>query len=217
MITDNAKRRLYAFKSHSSIGAGLSLALKDLEIRGAGNLLGTKQHGSIGIVGFSLYFKLLKQAIDEIKGIRTVEMIEPTINIPLKTYIPDGFEITRSGKTQLYREISGIERLEDIEKGRKNFIDKYGVLPDEIDNIFILHEIKMLCKKCRVSKILFLENSVFFEFFLTYVPSKENITRFLSKISADFEVFYDDPFRVKIKERESIDKYMILKLLKSLL
>jgi len=217
MITDNAKRRLYAFKSHSSIGAGLSLALKDLEIRGAGNLLGTKQHGSIGIVGFSLYFKLLKQAIDEIKGIRTVEMIEPTINIPLKTYIPDGFEITRSGKTQLYREISGIERLEDIEKGRKNFIDKYGVPPDEIDNIFILHEIKMLCKKCRVSKILFLENSVFFEFFLTYVPSKENITRFLSKISADFEVFYDDPFRVKIKERESIDKYMILKRLKSLL
>lgn len=217
LITDNAKRRLYAFKSHSSLGAGLSLALKDLEIRGAGNLLGTKQHGELGIVGFSLYFRLLKQAIDEIKGIRTPEIIEPTLNIPLKTYIPDGFEITKSGKTQLYREISGIEKAENIEEARRKFKDRYGTLPEEIDNIFVLQEIKLLCKKCRVSKILFTQRSALFEFFLEFNPPKEKITAFISNIDSDFEVHYDMPFSIKIKDNARIDKYTILKLLKSLL
>lgn len=214
-ITDNARKRLTAFKSYSSLGAGMKLAMKDLEIRGAGNLLGTQQHGNIGIVGFSLYFKLLAQAIDELKGIKKPDIIEPVINIPVKTYIPDDFKISRTGKTALYREIAGIKNAEDIPEATGKFRDRYGRMPEEIMNMYKLQEVKLMAKSARISRI-FSSKGLVIEFFLSYEPSINVINRMLSSVNSDFEVKYGNPFKIILKNAQA-DIDTVKMLLKSLI
>lgn len=216
-ITDNARKRLSAFKSYSSLGAGMKLAMKDLEIRGAGNLLGTQQHGSIGIVGFTMYFRLLRQAIDELKGIKKPEIIEPIINIPIKTYIPEDFSISRTGKTALYREVAGIKKTSDIEGSIDKFKDRYGRMPEEILNMFRLQEIKLLAKAAKVSKVFSNKAGLTLEFFISYEPSIQMINRIAASTESDFEVKYGNPFKITLKSTDSPDTARVKMLLKSLL
>ncbi len=216
-ITDNARKRLSAFKSYSSLGAGMKLAMKDLEIRGAGNLLGTQQHGSIGIVGFTMYFRLLKQAIDELKGIKKPEIIEPIINIPIKTFIPEEFSISRTGKTALYREIAGIKSMSAVEESIDKFRDRYGRMPEEILNMYRLQEIKMLAKSAKVSKVFSGKNGLTVEFFISYEPSLQMINRIVSAVESDFEVKYDNPFKITLKNIDAGDIGLLKSLLKCLI
>ncbi|MDY6788002.1 MAG: transcription-repair coupling factor [candidate division WOR-3 bacterium] len=213
-LTDNAKRRLMAFKSFSSLGAGFKLAMKDLEIRGAGNLLGTKQHGNIGIVGFSLYYKLLKQAIEEVRGIKTMEVIEPTVSIPVKTYIPDDFPLSASGKSKLYREINDIDKADKFSDAKKKFIDRYGSMPREIENMFVLRQIKLFCREARISAVKSTGNKLIIEFLFDYSPPKAILNKLISGTERQLEIKYENPFRIIIDSRD-MDIRTIRKLLKN--
>ncbi len=212
----NARRRLSAFKSYSSLGAGMQLAMKDLEIRGAGNLLGTKQHGNIGIVGFTMYFKLLKQAIDEIKGEKHIELVEPTINIPVKTFFPDELYISKRGKIEFYKEIANIDKIENIYKIKEKFKDKMGKLPKEAENLFHLQETKLLCKKTKISKIAYNKGRLIIEFFINYQPELKLLNRIISNIENKFEINYSNPFKIIIYTENVKIEYINL-LLKNLL
>lgn len=213
-----ARRRLAAFKSFPSLGAGFKLSMKDLEIRGAGNLLGTKQHGNIGIVGFTMYYRLLKQAVDELKGIKTPEIIEPTVNINLKTYIPDEYGLSSKGKTQIYREIAELNSMEKIRDYRRSFRDKYGPLKDSINDIFKLQEIKILCKQAKISKLNMTKNHLKMEFFADYTPHKALLNRIVSLIAGQFSIKYENPFAIIIDSRTNpVSNPYIIKLLKSII
>ena len=217
ILTKNARLRLSAFKSFPSLGAGMKLALKDLEIRGAGNLLGVKQHGNIGIVGFTMYYKMLKTAIDELKGIRKPYIIEPTINIDLKTYIPNDFPLTVRGKTKLYREIAKITKLSQFSKEKSKFRDRYGKVPEEINNIFLLQKIRIMCKEAKISKISIINNNLKMEFFANYMPSKTVINQLLMKIECPFRIKYENPFGIILKSNKKDNSKFITKLLKSII
>ncbi len=216
-LTKNARLRLSAFKSFPSLGAGIKLALKDLEIRGAGNLLGVKQHGNIGIVGFTMYYKMLKIAIDELKGIKKPYIIEPTINIDLKTYIPNDFPLTIRGKTKLYREITKISKLSQFSKEKAKFRDRYGNIPKEINNIFLLQKMKIMCKKARISKIAIINNNLKIEFFANYTPSQTTVNRLLMTIEGSFKIKYENPFGIILKVNKKNNSKFITKLLKSII
>ncbi len=213
-----ARMRMSAFKSYNSLGAGLKLAMKDLEIRGAGNLLGTKQHGNIGIVGFSMYYKLLKQAIDELKGLKPAEIIDPSVNINMKTFIPDNFNLTAKGKTKLYREITSISELKDIETEKLIFRDRYGRMPEPIKGIFDMQEIKLLCRKAKISRVNTLRESLRIDFFINHTPDRKTLNKLLSQVEQPFEIKYENPFSIIIKGNADIFKAdYISKLLKSMI
>ncbi|MDD3803058.1 MAG: transcription-repair coupling factor [bacterium] len=217
-ITENAKKRLSAFKSYSSLGAGINLAIKDVEMRGAGKILGTEQHGFIGSVGYSLYFKILNEAIDEVKGIKKASLIEPTINIPGRTFVPDAFNLTKSGKMKLYRDISMIAKLENVEKERARFIDRYGKMVEEIKNIFLMQEMKIICKEKLIGKVEMLGHNLYIEFMVGYEPDLNLLRPLLSKIENPIELRHQPSFTIVVKEVDATGIFEFSnKLLKSLL
>ncbi|PIP14566.1 MAG: transcription-repair coupling factor [bacterium (Candidatus Stahlbacteria) CG23_combo_of_CG06-09_8_20_14_all_34_7] len=213
-VTENAKRRLSVFKSFSSLGAGINLAIKDAEMRGAGRILGTEQHGFIGNVGYNLYFKLLNEAIEEVRGIKKPHLIEPTLNLPCSTFVPDSFSITKSGKTKLYRDISQINKYDNIEKEREKFKDRYGKIPVEISNIFNLQELKLMCKELMIGKIEMFRKNLSIEFMVDNEPNLYDIRRIISKVEGPVELKHEPSFTIIIKD---IKMNNIYKYTKSLL
>jgi transcription-repair coupling factor (superfamily II helicase) len=200
LLSDNAKKRISVFSSYPSLGAGLSLAMKDIEIRGAGKILGTEQHGYIGNVGYSLYFKLLNEAIEEIKGTKKSNIVEPTINIPFDSYVSENYNMTKSSKIKLYRSINSIDSFETLEKRKKEVKDIYGKIYYDVENLFKFQELKILCKNNRISRIEYTNSKLIIEFYTGMDNNLDNfLKRIIKKIEENFEILYDPSFTIVIK------------------
>ncbi len=153
-ITPNAQRRLKALQAMDALGAGINLANYDLDIRGAGNLLGEEQSGQVSQVGIELYQKLLKECLNDIKGIRNeknTSNIDISIKLPMlipESYIPD-----LSLRLSMYRKLGEINNIEDISHYRLEMIDRFGKIPNEFDNLINVISLKTLCSKAFIEKI----------------------------------------------------------------
>lgn len=136
LLTPEARKRLRAIEAHADLGSGFALAMKDLEIRGAGNILGPQQSGFIEEVGFDLYTKLLEEAVAELKG----ETIPPTpdtkLEIDIEILIPEEYVNISQQKVEVYQRIAAARTLEDIEKIREDVEDRFGRAPYQVNNLF---------------------------------------------------------------------------------
>lgn len=146
-IPKDARKRLMAVLEMETKGGGLTLAMEDLKIRGAGNLLGTAQSGQIAKVGYDLFLELLKEAVDELKGVPPEESIHPEVNLKIPAYIPDEYCKDVSERLRLYRTISQCKNSQELEEKRAYLTDVYGPIPVETENLFELTELKLLLKK----------------------------------------------------------------------
>lgn len=153
VITDDAKKRLEAIQEMSYLGAGLRIAMKDLEIRGAGNLLGPEQSGHIKAVGVDLYIEMLNKAIAELKGIKVEEEFEPEINIKINAYIPESFIDDMNLRLSIYRKITSLNSEQDIYKFKGELIDRFGNIPDEVLNLLKVMNLKLLLKRFKIRKV----------------------------------------------------------------
>ena len=136
-LTEEAHERLKTIAEHTGLGSGFRIAMRDLEIRGAGNLLGAEQHGHIEEVGFDLYVKLMATAVDEAKGLGWREDGEVRIDLPLDAYIPKGYISDENLRLEAYRRIAGARSQEDLDEVRGELIDRYGEpVPDVVDALF---------------------------------------------------------------------------------
>lgn len=136
LLTDDARKRLRAIEAHAELGSGFALAMKDLEIRGAGNILGAQQSGFIEEVGFDLYAKLLEEAVAEIKGEKIERLPETKLDIDIEFMIPNHYIGIRQQKVEIYQKISGAKKLEEIERIRDNVEDRFGRMPEPVVNLF---------------------------------------------------------------------------------
>jgi transcription-repair coupling factor (superfamily II helicase) len=151
-LTPLAKERLKALKEFSELGSGFRLAAKDLEIRGAGNLLGHRQHGSMEAVGFDYYMQLLDQAIRELKGER-VEEANVEINLKVDIRIPEDYLPQINLRLNLYKRLASVDDLREIEKVREDVRDRFGPVPETIENLLRYGTIKNLARKLRIRTI----------------------------------------------------------------
>lgn len=144
VLTEVAERRLQAIKEFTELGSGFKIAMRDLSIRGAGNLLGAQQHGFIDSVGFDLYSQMLKEAIEERKG-TTEEVSRKTVEIDLDidAYIPDSYIRDGQQKIEMYKRFRGINLLDDVEELKEEMIDRFGEYPYEVSYLFHIAEIKV--------------------------------------------------------------------------
>jgi transcription-repair coupling factor (superfamily II helicase) len=158
-LTEDARRRLETIREASELGAGFSIAMRDLEIRGAGDILGTRQHGQIAAVGFDLYTRLLAQAVKELKARETGESFAPalpapiTINLPLTTYIPHDFVPENTLRLRLYRRMAQLATLDEVDAFAEELADRFGTIPDEVDNLLYQLRLKVLAGTAGVEGI----------------------------------------------------------------
>jgi transcription-repair coupling factor (superfamily II helicase) len=153
IITEDAKKRLQALQEMSYLGAGFRLALKDLEIRGAGNLLGPEQSGHIHAVGFDLYVEMLEKAIAELRGMKIEEEIEPSINLRINAFIPEDYISDITLRLSIYRRIASTQSNEELNSLEFEIKDRFGIPPLEVKNLFDIMRIKIMAKELLITEI----------------------------------------------------------------
>lgn len=164
LLSEIADKRLKAIKEFTEFGSGFKIAMRDLEIRGAGSLLGEIQHGHMDQVGYDTYCKLLDEVVKEMQGEEIVEEVDVQIDINISSYIPDEYIENSSQKIEIYQNIALCRTEEDIENVTDEMIDRYGPIPEEVNNLLEIARIKELCKKSFITKVSQRRESIIFNF-----------------------------------------------------
>ena len=152
-LTRDARKRLRALLDFSELGAGYKIALHDLQIRGAGNLLGAAQSGQIAAVGYEMYVDLMDRTIKELKGEEVLEDIEPEMVLGVPAFIPADYVPDTEERLVHYRDLSGVSDPALLEDKAAEMKDRYGPCPVEVDNLLLVMELKYWLKKARVKKL----------------------------------------------------------------
>ena len=152
-LTEEAGKRLEAISQYTDLGSGYKIAMKDLEIRGAGNLLGAEQHGFAASVGFEMYCRLLEEAVRELKGDDKPARVETRLEAALDSYLSDSYIGDPDLKIVLYRRLAETSDSEEVNAIRREVTDRFGRMPREAACLFDLREIKLLGEKCGAETI----------------------------------------------------------------
>ncbi|MBX7100864.1 MAG: transcription-repair coupling factor [Myxococcaceae bacterium] len=149
-VTKDAERRLEVLQTFTELGAGFSIASHDLEIRGAGNLLGAEQSGSIEAVGFDLYTQMLEEAVAEAKGEPPTTTVDPEVSVPLAAYLPDDYVPDVHQRLVLYKRLAQAQRPEDLDDLRAELVDRFGDAPPEVDALTEVMLLKLHLRALRL-------------------------------------------------------------------
>jgi transcription-repair coupling factor (superfamily II helicase) len=152
-LTEEAHERLATISRHQALGSGFKIALRDLEIRGAGNLLGAEQHGHIAAVGFDAYARILQQSVAELQGRPIEEERELRIDLPVKAFVPPGWVAQESLRLELYRRISLAGDHEELERIRSETVDRFGALPAEVESLFAVASLRIACRSLGIEEV----------------------------------------------------------------
>lgn len=150
LLNETAGKRLQALREFTELGSGIKIAMKDLEIRGAGNLLGAKQHGHMEAVGYDLYCKLLNQAVLKLKGEEVDLDYETSVDLQVSAYIPARYIQSEFTKLEMYKRIALVQSEEDVLNVRDELIDRFSDIPDETENLINVAFIKSLAHKANI-------------------------------------------------------------------
>ncbi len=149
-VSEEARKRLQAINEMSYLGAGFRLAMRDLEMRGAGNLLGPEQSGHIHAVGFDLYVEMLEKAVAELKGMEVKEEAEPSINLKINALIPETYIEDMTLRLSIYRRVANAKSPEDLEDMKSEMTDRFGELPAEAKRLLEVMKLKIMAKRLSI-------------------------------------------------------------------
>ena len=164
MLSEIADKRLKAIKEFTEFGSGFKIAMRDLEIRGAGSLLGEIQHGHMDQVGYDTYCKLLDEVVKDMQGVEYQEEKDVQIDLNVSSYIPDEYIENTAQKIEVYQNIALSKNEEDIQDVIDEITDRYGNIPKELENLLDIARIKNLCKEKNIIKITQKQNNIVFFF-----------------------------------------------------
>lgn len=160
IINEVAEKRLKAIKEFTEFGSGFKIAMRDLEIRGAGSLLGEIQHGHIDEVGYDTYCKILDEVVKEQKGIKIEEEPEIIIDLNISSFIPDLYIQNQDQKMESYRNIALCRTENDLKNIKEDLEDRYGKMPEEVINLINIAKIKEMCKNTGIIKVIQKQNNI---------------------------------------------------------
>ncbi|RLE09992.1 transcription-repair coupling factor, partial [Candidatus Aerophobetes bacterium] len=189
-MNENAERRLAVINDYTHLGAGFSIAMKDLEIRGAGNILGREQHGDMLAVGFEMYVKLLDEAIRELKeGPEYEREIEPHIDLEYRGYIPESYIESERLRIEMYKRMAQLRNHDELLDLKEEMRDRFGPLPPEVYELFNILKLKLLCRDVGVKAIH--SRNGYLQ--LTFEKSRVDIISLIQKIAKDRKLFRISP------------------------
>jgi len=202
VITEQAQKRLAVINDHTKLGSGYSIALKDLEIRGAGNILGREQHGDMLAVGFEMYVKLLDEAIRELRGTEQAMDIDPVLDLRYKGFIPKTYIESESLRVEMYKRLSAIRSDAELDELREEMHDRFGAIPGELNELFVIVRLRTLCRNAGIKLLREKEN----ELQLVFEKSRVDIIGLLQKINENRRIFSISP-----KDHNMLHIYRVFK------
>jgi transcription-repair coupling factor (superfamily II helicase) len=154
MLKEVAEKRLAAIKEFTDLGSGFKIAMRDLEIRGAGNMLGMKQHGHMEAVGYDLYCKMLNEAVKNLKGISTAPSdFTTTVDMDVDAYIPASYIVNEVQKLDIYKRIAGIENQKERDDMLDELLDRFGEVPRSVENLLRIALIRVAAHALFITEI----------------------------------------------------------------
>lgn len=147
--------RLQAMIEFSTLGSGFNLAMRDLENRGAGNLLGSQQHGNVVAIGFEMYCHLLEETVSKLKGTPTKKRVNTKVTLPYESYIPEDYIPSSQEKFRMYKRLASACTEDEIHDIEKEFLDRFGKYPDPVKKLLNLMNIRMLASNAQILSISF--------------------------------------------------------------
>ena len=207
MLSQTAEKRLKAIREFTQFGSGFKIAMRDLEIRGAGNLIGAEQHGHMDAVGYDMYCKLLKESVDEAQGIETEEEVPVTIDLEINAFLPERYIRSTEQRIDMYKKIAAIESDNDKQEIEDELIDRYGDMPLSVRNVVEIGAIKAIAKKIGIFEISYRNNIMGIKFTPKYFDPAYLME--LDKLYPQCvkAVLSENPvIRIRIKDKSSILK-----------
>src|SRR5690606_10398712 len=152
-LTEQAHERLATIAQHSELGAGMYVAMKDLEIRGAGNLLGGEQSGHIEGVGFDLYVRMVGEAVQQFKGEAAEEVLDVKVDLPIDAHLPHEYVGSERLRLEMYRKIADAKSAERLEEVHTELRDRYGPPPEPVENLFAVARFRLLARSLGLTEV----------------------------------------------------------------
>lgn len=216
VLTEQAERRLMAMKEFAELGAGFRIAMRDLELRGAGNLLGAEQHGHIAGVGFEMYCQMLEEAINALRGEKPAErQPDPVLSLSVEAYIDGGYIDDAMHKIEIYQRIASLRRLEQVDTLLDELIDRFGEPTESVIKLLEVARVKILARDLSIKNIMQKEDRLEIVFLPEPKCAGENIVALVNEFGRRAKLLPEDMLlRIKLTENDRRD---IMKLLKQVL
>ena len=210
-LTKKSRMRLRAIEEFSDLGSGFNIAMRDMEIRGAGNLLGAQQHGFIAAVGFDLYCRLLDEAMHELKGETPGDTLEPDIKISISAYIPDDYVPDSNQKMEFYQRLADARRIVELMSIQEEMVDRFGRPPIHAQALLYLMEIKIMARQLGVAAVQLEKTRFRLVFPEERKISAADIQRMVEKSSLQLEFSLDERLAIEVQvkgkdEQERLEK-----------
>ena len=207
-LTKKSRMRLRAIEEFADLGSGFNIAMRDLEIRGAGNLVGAQQHGFIAAIGFDLYCRLLDEAMREIKGEYSPDNPEPEIKIAVSAYIPDEYLRDPDQKMEFYQRLADAGRIVDLLDIREEMQDRFGRLPQPARSLMHIMEIKIMARQLGLESVQLEQSRLRFAFPPDRPISPADIQKMVEQcsIQLDFDLGEQLKIEVRVPGRDEIER-----------
>ncbi len=203
IISEVAEKRLAAIREFTEFGSGYKIAMKDLEIRGAGNLLGPEQHGHITAVGFDLYCRLLEEAVREAKGETIQRAVDTSVEMPVEAYIPSSYVPDPDQKIDLYRRLASFRREDEILDLEEELVDRYGDQPEPVRNLLMITRSKALASQAGVKNLTGHAGGYRMQFHSQHSLSGEKLVAIVRHYQNQVKFNNSDEFEIRLKTRIS--------------
>ena len=212
ILTEVAEKRLKALKDFTELGSGFKIAMRDLEIRGAGNMMGSSQHGHMASIGYDLYCRMLEDTIKLIKGEIENEPIETSVDIKVDAFIPSSYITDEIQKIEVYKKIAAIENINDFMEIKSELEDRYSSIPDSVYNLMDIAYIKSICKGLYIEDIKETAKELRFKFVKGYKGFEGIYSVLLKQYKDDVILYFGETpsFAIKldnIKREAALEYY----------
>lgn len=212
VLTEVAEKRLKALKDFTELGSGFKIAMRDLEIRGAGNMMGSSQHGHMATIGYDLYCRMLEDTVRLIKGEIDKEPIETTVDLKVDAFVPSRYIEDEIQKIEVYKKIAAINSIEDYEYIKEELEDRYSNIPESVYNLMDIAYIKSLAKTLSIEEIKETQKEVRFKFETNFKGFNKIYSILLKNFKENVVLYFGETplFSIKlntIKKEEALNFY----------